>query len=232
VTTAPASKPAPLHRRLAAWTIGTAVGSLLLLWSFGWRKNVAALAALDELAKTGKPLLVVIWHGKYFPLLPVVRGRNAAIVTNASFRGMIIGRVCRIFGYSPIHIPVDGSANKMAFIKRALNSGTRLMAIVPDGPLGPRHVVKSGAIRLASEAGFDILPLGVASHPTIVLHKRWDKYEIPPPFARVAITIGRRTEIPADLSNGVQEALQTKVAEIMMETETAAETALLPSPRA
>ncbi len=216
----------PLHRCVAAWIIGSFVGGLLLLWSFGWRRDAAALQRMDAYAETGKPLLIVVWHGKYFPLLPMARGRNVAIITNASFRGLIIGRVCRIFGYSPIHIPVKGKADKMAFIKRAIDSGTRMLAIVPDGPLGPYHIVKSGTVRLASEVGFRILPLSVASSPTMVMHKRWDKYEVPPPFARVALEIGEPFDIPADISGGVMEQLQEDVAEIMLAADAKAEATL------
>lgn len=216
----------PLHHRAGAWTIGTGVSLLLFIWFVGWRKDSRALKRMDEMATEGNPLLIVVWHGKYFPLLSMLRGRDIAIVTNASFRGHIIGRVCRFFGYSPINIPVSGKANKLEYIKQAIKDGTRMVAIVPDGPLGPRHIVKSGAIRLAANAGFDILPLSVASTPTIVLDKRWDKHEIPRPFARVTIEVGERFEIPRDISGGVQAELKKAVAEILLATDDKADATL------
>ena len=219
-------EPLPLHRRLRAWTTGTVISLMLLGWMSLWRRNAEALKRMDAMAETGKPILIVLWHGKYFPLLSMVRGRDIAIVTNASFRGHVVARVCRFFGYSPINIPVSGRANKLEFIKRAIKDGTRMVVIVPDGPLGPRHVVKTGAIRLAAEAGFDILPLSVASTPKIILDKRWDKYEIPKPFARVAIEVGERLEIPADISGTTMETLQETVAKAILATDAKAEETL------
>jgi len=215
-----------VHRRIAQWILGTLIGTMLLLWSFGWRRDARALKRLDELAATGKPILIVVWHGKYFPLLPMVRNRDVAVITNASFRGMVVGRVCRMFGYTPIHMPVREKVNKMDYIKQALKDGTRILAIVPDGPLGPYHVVKNGAARLASEVGFRILPLSVASSPKMILHKRWDKYEIPPPLARVAIELGEPLDVPDNLTPEMLPPLLQQVADIMHAADAKAEKTL------
>jgi hypothetical protein len=69
-----------------------------------------------------------------------------------------------------------------------------------DGPRGPYHVVKRGAIQLASELGFALLPVSVASRRKRVLRHRWDRMEIPRPFTRVCLVIGEALTVPAGLT--------------------------------
>jgi lysophospholipid acyltransferase (LPLAT)-like uncharacterized protein len=72
--------------------------------------------------------------------------------------------------------------------------------IVVDGPRGPYHVVKRGTIQLASELGFALLPVAVASRRKCVLRHRWDLMEIPHPFTRVYLVIGEAMTVPAGLT--------------------------------
>jgi len=64
-----------------------------------------------------------------------------------------------------------------------------------DGPQGPLHVFKIGDILLAQFTQVPLLPLCYAADRAWVL-KSWDRFIIPKPFARVALTIGAPVNIP------------------------------------
>jgi lysophospholipid acyltransferase (LPLAT)-like uncharacterized protein len=72
--------------------------------------------------------------------------------------------------------------------------------IAVDGPLGPDHVVKRGAIQLASELDFALLPVSVASSRHCVLWRRWDHMEIPRLFTRVCLVVGEVLTVPPGLT--------------------------------
>ena len=57
-------------------------------------------------------------------------------------------------------------------------------AITPDGPRGPVHEFKQGAVVLAQLTGKPILPIAVSASRTLRF-STWDRFELPLPFSRV-----------------------------------------------
>jgi lysophospholipid acyltransferase (LPLAT)-like uncharacterized protein len=68
-------------------------------------------------------------------------------------------------------------------------------AITPDGPRGPLHEFKPGAVMLAQITGKPILPVSVAASRTWTF-KTWDQFELPLPFSRVVIAYGEPVKVP------------------------------------
>jgi hypothetical protein len=62
------------------------------------------------------------------------------------------------------------------------------LAIVPDGPRGPRHAVQEGVVQLARATGLPVVAIGTAAWPARRLAS-WDRLQVPRPFARVAIVM-------------------------------------------
>lgn len=60
--------------------------------------------------------------------------------------------------------------------------------ITPDGPRGPRHKVKEGAIFAAKTAKAPIIPIVLKSAHAIRL-RSWDRFIIPLPFSKVTISL-------------------------------------------
>ena len=197
-----AHPPRTLRRIAATATIGTMIAALLALWAWTWRKDTRDLEKLDRHLAQGKHLVAVFWHGKYFSLFALARGRQATVVTTRSFRGDVIARICRWFGYHPIQIEHGVETNALASLENDLTGNHALAAIAVDGPRGPAHRPKTGALRVASDLGFRLIPISVAGTPRYIVENRWDKHEVPLPFARVRLTVGDPFEVPHDLSPG------------------------------
>jgi lysophospholipid acyltransferase (LPLAT)-like uncharacterized protein len=62
------------------------------------------------------------------------------------------------------------------------------LAIVPDGPRGPRRQAKEGVVQLAHATGLPLLVIGAAARPVRRLGS-WDRMQVPAPFARVALVM-------------------------------------------
>ncbi|CAN0565621.1 unnamed protein product, partial [Laminaria digitata] len=140
-------------------------------------------------------------HGKFFPLFALARGRQAAVFISRSFRGEVIAAICRWFGYSPVFIRGGAGNRSLEHIEAVLRAGCSLAAMAVDGPLGPHHHPKPGAIRISADLGYRILPMSVSSHPKHVLRTRWDRREIPLPFAAVKLLVGEPIDVPAGLTH-------------------------------
>ena len=62
-------------------------------------------------------------------------------------------------------------------------------AFTPDGPRGPRFLVQGGAIALAKLTGAAITPAGFAMSRCFVMERSWDRFRVPKPFSRVAVSL-------------------------------------------
>ena len=63
------------------------------------------------------------------------------------------------------------------------------MVITPDGPRGPKHVIKPGAVYVARKSKAFLLPFSWSSSRSWKL-KTWDQMEIPKPFSKVVCVFG------------------------------------------
>ena len=172
---------------------------MLRLQQATWRTEIEGLERLDDRLARGERTLVTFWHGQYIPLFALLRGRRACVFTSQSLRGEVIAEICRRFGYDCIQLPNHARDRALALMRQALTVH-RAGGIAVDGPLGPDHVVKRGAIQLASELDFALLPVSVASCRHRVLWQRWDHMQIPRLFTRVCLVVGEVLTVPPGLT--------------------------------
>lgn len=164
--------------------------SVLWLWSALLRKDTKQLDKLDRYITEGHQVLAVFWHGKYLPLFPLAKGKHAVVITVNSFRGRVIGTICNSFGYRSVLLPTETNAHGFPALVQQAKERASLIALALDGPSGPFHRIRSGALHLSALHGVVLAPIGVASSSKVVLRSRWDKQEAPLPFSRVALAVG------------------------------------------
>ncbi|HYH86804.1 MAG TPA: DUF374 domain-containing protein, partial [Pyrinomonadaceae bacterium] len=66
-----------------------------------------------------------------------------------------------------------------------------------DGPRGPRHVAKMGAVALAKKTGRPLLALSINPEKFWEIPS-WDRTQIPKPFTRAVVRIAPPIHVPAD----------------------------------
>jgi len=177
--------------------LGFLTASLLRTLSATWRVKQKQLERLDQGLIEGERFLVIFWHGKYLPLFPLLRGREGCIFTTFSFRGLVIRDLCRRLGYTCLTLPQNHGMQRMSDMQQALQPWN-LAALAVDGPLGPYHKAKSGAVRLASTMGYTVLPVTTASRWKLEM-QRWDRMELPLPFSKVVLMVGTPIRVPESL---------------------------------
>jgi lysophospholipid acyltransferase (LPLAT)-like uncharacterized protein len=90
------------------------------------------------------------------------------------------------------------------------------LAITPDGPRGPRYVVQEGAIALAQVTGLPIIPASNYVRWKIQV-KSWDRFQIPLPFSRCEMVLGKPVQVPREASDAEREALRQQLERTMKE---------------
>ncbi|HLW79759.1 MAG TPA: lysophospholipid acyltransferase family protein [Terriglobia bacterium] len=163
---------------LAVLTIGRS-----LRWEVhGWEH-------FESVTGPGKSLIYAFWHNEIFPATWFWRKRGIIVMTSQNFDGEYIGRIIRMHGYGAARGSSSrGGARALVEMIRAMRKG-RPTAFTVDGPRGPRHVAKPGAVLLAKASGAPILSFHIALERAWTFRRSWDRTEIPRPFTRAAIFI-------------------------------------------
>ncbi len=98
-------------------------------------------------------------------------------------------------------------------------------AITPDGPKGPLHEFKPGAVMLSQLTGKPILLVSVAASRTWRFGT-WDRFELPLPFSRVVLAYGEPVRVPRVLNADGLARMQSEMAERLQALNAEARAAL------
>lgn len=191
--------------RAAAWFVRL-LGASLRLERPGWEANERALAS-------GRPVIYVCWHGSQLAPTYVYRDRGIWIMTSLSRDGDIQTQSLNCLGYRTVRGSSSrGGGRALLEMVRRLRQG-EAVSMTLDGPRGPRHVAKPGAVLLAQRAEAVVLAVG-ARYGRAWQLRNWDRFEIPLPFSRVVVATSEPFMVPADLSvEAGQRLLEARLAE-------------------
>jgi len=194
----------PFRTRVISWILVWFIRILSL--TLRWRLHDPAGISRHP---PDRPMIWAIWHNRilafahiYLRYLPM---RQGAILTSASRDGEIIAAMVTRFRGGVIR---GSSSRKGASALLGLLDWVRGgydVAIVPDGPRGPRYRFGPGIVKLAEVTGALVLPLRV-EFGSYWHFKSWDRFRVPKPFSTVDIHLGPCTEVPSGLDPEAFEA--------------------------
>jgi hypothetical protein len=219
--------------RLLVYRVAVAVGYVLgrLLWASCRMQPPLRIEAARQAVRENQSIIPAYWHQH---MLFAVRG-----LLDLRPEGMKLG-----FLISP---SVDGVAPSMLVQKigghvirgSSTHTGARALrdfyevivkqqispAITPDGPRGPVHEFKPGAVLLSQLTGKPVVLVSVAASRTWRF-KTWDHFELPLPFSRVVIAYGEPTRVPRVLNADGLARVQLEMAEKLQALNAEARAAL------
>jgi lysophospholipid acyltransferase (LPLAT)-like uncharacterized protein len=181
-----------------AYAIVRILGSLVRLEIIGFDK-------LDMLHSA----ILCSWHGRTIIFSNAYRNRGVWVIISQSKDGDLQTSIFSRLGYRIIR-GSTGRGGVRAAVEgiRAMREGG-LMAMTPDGPRGPSHVVQGGVMTMAQKSGAALVPVGVsAAHR--YLFRSWDSYMIPYPFSRAVMIAGDPIYVPKDATDEEMEALRRR----------------------
>lgn len=172
---------------------------------------------LDQLKANGKNWILSTWHNNILGDSLLLRDQNLVSMVSTSTDGMIAAKVLELMGNQTIRGSTSRGGVKVLLrmikeIKSGLNG-----AITPDGPRGPRFVLKEGAISIAQKTGAALVPLHYESTNQWTFEKSWDQQKLPKPFSTLIISIGEPFFVPEKLSRDEFEAVRQEFENRMMD---------------
>ena len=203
------------RRRLAIRAADLAFYLLIRLIGSTLRFRVEGGEHWEAASREGGPPIYTFWHDRIFPGTYFFRGRGIVIMTSRSFDGEYIARFIQRFGYGAVRgSSTRGAVGALVELTRLVRAGSPAGFSI-DGPRGPRHVAKMGAVLLAKKTGRPVLPFGVNAERFGRLPS-WDGLQVPLPFTRVVVRFAPPIRVPADADDA---ALEAKLAELQRALE-------------
>jgi lysophospholipid acyltransferase (LPLAT)-like uncharacterized protein len=161
---------------------------LIILLSYRFNKTkVFGESNIEDLDS----FILVSWHGKVLGLMEYMKHKGYFALVSQSRDGELITRIAKNFGYNFFR----GSSNKGG--KEAIknmdnffreNTNAKII-ITPDGPTGPEHKVKPGALILAQNSSRPIIPIIVDVKKSWKF-KNWHTFYFSKPFSKMRVVFG------------------------------------------
>lgn len=184
--------------RAATAVAGLAGPSFLRGLAATW--NYVTLGSPDfrKTFRNKRPAIFALWHQNFLPMLDFFRNVRGAVMVSRSRDGDVVASVLRRMGFQVARGSSSrGGSEAMRELLRLLKREPLMAGFMADGPRGPYHVVKPGAVVAARETG---LPLfgGACAADRAWFAKSWDRTEIPQPFATVYLEFTPALRVPPD----------------------------------
>lgn len=151
-----------------------------------WRYRQEGSDAWRALLGARRPFVVALWHDILLMPLWRHRGLGVVIMVSEARDGQYLADVAARFGFGAVRgSSTRGGPKALLGALRVLDQGG-VVAFTPDGPRGPRRVLKPGVVAAAQQAGVPIVPVH-AVPDRAWRFRSWDRFCVPKPFARVRI---------------------------------------------
>lgn len=133
---------------------------------------------IETLNKNNQNYVLAFWHGTM--LLPwyLHGSKNFAALTSKSRDGDLLAKILKKWKYKVIRGSSSTGGDVALGIMVDYAKNKYSVAITPDGPRGPRHNFKAGAVVTAKKTGIPLILAGVGFKRKKFL-SNWDKFEIP-----------------------------------------------------
>ena len=154
---------------------------------------------IKSLKEKNQNYVLAFWHGTM--LLPwYLHGSpDFVALTSPSKDGELLAKILKKWKFKVVRgSSNDGGEEALeTMISHARNNFS--IAITPDGPKGPRHKFKAGAVITAKKGNIPVVLAGIGFKKKRIL-KNWDQFEIPNFFSEAKIIYSEPVYVKGDLS--------------------------------
>jgi len=201
-----------LSQRLTLAIVPRLVWALLMTVGHTWRFEMLAEEGVTPAFHGFIPSreIYCFWHQCVLACAFYYRSTHATILISQSFDGELITRILNLLGYRAVRGSSSrGGREGLLGLRRVLDAGTPVI-FTADGPRGPIHKAKLGPIKLAQLTQSPIGCFHLEPEKAWVA-RSWDRFQIPKPFTRIAVSWGHWTYVSEEVTNEELEPLRAQL---------------------
>ena len=163
-----------------------------------------------------------MWHNHQCCVYGLPNKSTTSVMVSRSKDGEIVANAIeRAFGFKTVRGSQKrkGSVEATMQMIEALKNGEN-GAIMVDGPRGPVHVVKDGAIKIAKLAGVPIVPVvWYSNNFNLIKFNSWDRLQVPFLDVRLINLYGEPIYVPEDGDDASDEECRLKLEAALLDLE-------------
>ncbi|HHE64483.1 MAG TPA: DUF374 domain-containing protein, partial [Bacteroidetes bacterium] len=179
-----------IYQKLILFFATVLARPILLLYRETLSIKIINKRYLKKFRSRNQNFILSFWHENMILPLLVHDGQGIHALVSKHFDGEIITRILRSFRLAAVRgSSTRGGKEAYQVLKRGMLNGPFEAAFTPDGPTGPRRKAKLGVVRLSSETGAPIIPIGVAATRYYRMGS-WDRLLLILPFSRCVLYYG------------------------------------------
>lgn len=175
-----------------------AMAALYKLWEASMRHEVIGWDAVEQAKAAGRSIVFAHFHDETFclPYLRLMGGRHRFVaIVSQSQDGEIMAQLLQRLGLVTARGSKSrGGVKALILARKSMRQGC-IGVVTVDGPRGPRHKVKEGAIYLTHKTDALLVPIRITLSRKKVFEKAWDKFQLPLPGAKCRIVLGAPYEL-------------------------------------
>jgi lysophospholipid acyltransferase (LPLAT)-like uncharacterized protein len=185
--------------------VAVARAFLWLTWTTCRVTAVRGAEHLEPARRKGAPAVIVYWHQMHlfcaWLLAQQARaGLPLAVLTSPSVSGEVPAAIISRWGMRPVRGSSTRSAGEaLRDMHAVIAKDGQSLVVTADGPKGPRHEFKPGALLLARMSKAPVIPMAYAAS-RCTRWGSWDEFIVPWPFSRVAVVVGEPWTAPPGFS--------------------------------
>lgn len=140
------------------------------------------------------PCMLMLWHNRLVLVPEILNSHASQFIYTAFISKSRDGDPLAFLAESysagrALRVPHNARHLALGQLIEALKEKNEIIIITPDGPRGPRCVVKPGIVLAARETGAHIFPFSWEATRFWQLNT-WDQMKIPKPFTTIEVTFG------------------------------------------
>ena len=181
-------------QRIALWIVPRLAALVLAIIGVTLRFEVVAEEGAIPATPPAKGIFC-FWHRCTLPCGWYFRNFRCSILISRSFDGELIARTLGLLGYNSVRGSSSrGGATGLLALQDVLEKEMPVV-FTADGPRGPIYQTKIGPVKLAQMTGEPIGGFYLLPERAWTLNS-WDRFLIPKPFSRVAVSWARSISAP------------------------------------
>jgi lysophospholipid acyltransferase (LPLAT)-like uncharacterized protein len=147
---------------------------------------------------TSNRFISAFWHSRILLVAHQFKIYSGTALVSRSDDGEIIARILERLGQQTVRgSTTRGGLRALVTMIRHIKQTGRPVAVVPDGPQGPRFKVQPGVITLAQKTGLPIITVTYSARRMKVFNS-WDRFLLPYPFTRCRMVYGKPVYVSDD----------------------------------
>jgi len=201
------------HQRAGAFLVFVLLRALMVTVRCRLRDRSGFLAP-----NAPSPAIFCFWHNRLASCIkayeshrkPHASGKGMAALISASRDGAFLAGILEWFRVQPVRGSTSRRGPQALLELTTWAERSYDLTITPDGPRGPCYQVQEGVMSLAQVTGLPVVPLAFNVNWKLRV-KSWDRFQIPLPFTRCEVVVGRVMRVPPEATDAERESLRQQL---------------------